>query len=329
MKYFSSPQISVVLFTPDNFNTIRNTVGYLKRQTAQNRMELVVVAPSRDNLDLNDSELKGFRWVKIVEVLNIDSVARGNVAGIRHATAAIVVLSEDHSFPDPGWAEALIRAHENPWAAVGPVVKNANPDSAISWADFFIGYGPWSDPSPAGVVNHLPGHNSSYKREILLEYGDGLESMLEAETVLHWDLRSRGFQIYLEPAARISHTNFSRISSWIPVQFLAGRVFAATRSKNWPLLKRIIYAIGSPLIPIVRFRRTISEMGKPHRLQNMELSIRLRILSALAVGLLLDGAGQFIGYALGAGNSKGKLSRYECHRFRHITEKDKKAIFEL
>src|SRR5437588_133855 len=82
-------------------------------------------------------------------------------------------------------AQALLAAHRGPWAAVGPVVRNANPSTSVSWADFLIGYGPWCDPAPAGDLDHLPGHNSSYKRAILLDYGSELEGLLEAESVLH------------------------------------------------------------------------------------------------------------------------------------------------
>ena len=46
-------------------------------------------------------------------------------------------------------------------------------------------------------VDYLPGHNSSYKRDVLLGYGDRLESMMESETVLHWDLRAKGHRLYL------------------------------------------------------------------------------------------------------------------------------------
>lgn len=324
MDNLRSPEISVVIVTPDNFATIRNTMAHLRKQTVKDRMEIVIVAPSTDRLEPDNSELTDFLRTKVVEVGSVESVARGNAAGIRQATASVVVLAEDHSYPDPNWAEVLIRAHRQPWAAVGPVVRNANPGSAISWADFFIGYGPWADPTPAGAARHLPGHNCSYKRTVLLEYGSELESMLEAETVLHWDLCSRGFQIYLEPEAKISHTNFSLLSSWIQVQILAGRVFAATRSQNWSSLKRIIYAGGAPLIPPIRLWRAVSEMRKPGRLQNMRFSMKLRILSALIFGLVLDGAGQFTGYAAGVGGSREKLLVYECHRYRHLAEKDKK-----
>ncbi len=281
-------------------------------------MEVVIVAPSEDGLNLNNSKLIDSLRIKVVEVNNIKSIAQGNAAGIRQATAPIVVLAEDHSYPDPTWAEALIRTHQKPYASVGPVVRNANPDSVISWADFLIGYGPWLDPAPPGLATHLPGHNSSYKRELLLEYEDKLESMLEAEIVLHWDLRARGYQIYLEPLAKTSHNNFSLLSTWIRVQFLAGRVFASVRSTKWALIKRLIFVFGAPLIPAIRFWRAVSEMHKPGRLKNLGFSTRLGILTALALGLILDGLGQFAGYAFGAGDAKDKLSNFECHRYRHV-----------
>ena len=91
----------------------------------------------------------------------------------------------------------------------GPGVVNANPGSRVSWADFIIGYGPWAEPIDTGDVPFLPGHNSSYPREVLLDYGDRLESMLEAETVLHLDLGARGHRLLLCAAARRRHVNFS------------------------------------------------------------------------------------------------------------------------
>src|SRR5205823_2114181 len=135
------------------------------------------------------------------------------------ASAPVVVFCEDHAFPEPGWAVALIDAHRGPYAAVGPVIVNANPRSLISDADCLIGYGPWLHPSPGGEMSHLPGHNSSYKRASLLEYGDRLPSMLEAETVLHWDLRARGLRLYLEPRARLAHTNFAQAAVWTRVNW--------------------------------------------------------------------------------------------------------------
>src|SRR5262249_40349361 len=155
--------------------------------------------------------------------------------------------------------------HRGPWTIVGPAVRNANPDGLISWTDFLLGYGAWLDPLPAGEIDHLPGHNSSYKRAILREYDAELDAWLEAECVLHWELTKRGHRFYLEAAAVTSHLNFGRVSSWLPYLVHAGRVFAAARARRWPLRTRVLYAAGAPLIPLVRLWRIRADVHRPGR----------------------------------------------------------------
>jgi hypothetical protein len=82
--------------------------------------------------------------------------------------------------------------------------------------------------------------------------------------------------------------------------------------------KTLIFICGAPLIPAIRFWLTVSEMHKPGRLKNLGFSMRLRILTVLALGLILDGLGQFAGYTLGAGDAKDRLSNYEFQRYRHV-----------
>ena len=177
--------MSVVLVTPDGYETIRTTMKHLRAQTVRDRLEIVLVVPSTGALHLDHAELKEFLQCRVVEVGAVRSIAEGNAAGVRQASAPVVALAEDHTYPDPGWAAALIEAHQHSWAAVGAAVRNANPKSVTSWADFLIAYGSWSEPATVGEVEHLPGHNSSYKRAILLDYGPKLEAMLGAESVLH------------------------------------------------------------------------------------------------------------------------------------------------
>jgi GT2 family glycosyltransferase len=319
-----SPEMSVVIVTPDHYDTISRTIRYLRAQTVGERLEFVIVAPSADTLEVNEAELKDFFQFRVVEVGEIRSIAQANAAGIRQASAPVVAFIEEHSYPEPGWAEALIEAHRQPWAAVGPVVRNANPGSLVSWADFLIAYGPWMDPSPAGVVDFLPGHNSSYKRAILLDYGPELEAMLESESVLHWDLQAKGYPLYLEPAAKISHLNFGILSSWIPAQFYNGRLFAATRARRWLPLRRLLYTGGAPLIPVVRFRRALQQLRRSDRRRNLPPGV----LPTLILGLVVSAVGEMMGYALGAGDAKQKLSNFEFHRYRHVREQDEQVVPE-
>lgn len=315
----SSPEMSVVIVTPDRYETIRKTVQHLRAQTVNDRLELVIVAPSAGQLGLDDRELKDFFQFRVVEVGAISSIARAYAAGIRQASAPVVVLSEDHSFPETRWAEALIARHREPWAAVGPAVRNANPDGLISWADFLLGYGAWLDPAPAGEIDHLPGHNTSYKRAVLLDYDPELEALLEAECVLHWELLRRGYRFYLEEAAKTAHLNFGRVAPWIPYLVQAGRVFAAARARRWPLRRRMLYAGGAPLIPFVRLWRIRSDIRRPGR----PAHLWPRVVPALLMGLTLDAVGQALGYAFGAGSAGQKLSSFEFHRDRHAAERNR------
>ena len=318
-----SPSLSVILATPGVYATIRKTIQHLLSQTIRHQLEVVIVATSRAHLQLEDEELAPFCSSQVVELGSMRSIGNANAAGIRRAKAQIVALAEDHCFPDPQWAERLIAAHQGPWAAVGPGVRNANPNTAVSWADLFIGYGPWLTPTPSREAEFLPGHNTSYKRDVLLEYENQLDSMMQAETVLHWDLREKGHRLYMESAASVAHTNFSLWSSWIPAQFYNGRLFAGIRARQKPPSWRMAFTLGAPLIPAVRLWRIWAGLS------SQELKVRfLRCLHTLTIGLVLDGVGQMIGYAIGVGNALEKVAQYEADRFQHIRKQDRIDILD-
>jgi hypothetical protein len=310
MTASARPAMTVVFITPDRFATIARTMRHVQAQTARGALEVLIYAPSTATLATDDAALTGFHSVRIIATGPIQSNGELRARAVRDAAAPVVVFTEDHCFPEPGWAEALIARHRESWAAVGPVVRNANPETLVSWADLFIGYGPWLEPGVGGPAPHLPGHNSSYKVEPLRAYGAELGEMMDAETVLQWDLRRRGHALYLEPAARVAHTNFAYWSLWIPVQVHQGRVFADTRRRGWPLARRLAFAAASPLIPLVRLLRTVRDT----RRAGVPSGLLLRTTPTLLAGLLLDGFGQMLGYALGAGRSRERIVDFDFHR---------------
>jgi len=321
LKATAAPEMSVVIVTPDRYETIRKAVGHVRAQTARDRLELIIVAPSLDALGECHLELKEFAWFRLVEAAEIQSVSAAHVLGIREASAPVVALVEEHVYPDPDWAQALIAAHRQGWAAVGPAVRPANPTSTMSWADFLISYGPWMEPAAAGTRKHLPGHNSSYKKAVLLAYGPDLEDVMEAESVLHWDLRRKGHQLYLEPAARIRHVNFERLSPWLGAAYYSGRMFAATRARSWSWLRRLLYAGGAPLIPIVRFWRILAQVCRSRRWRGIPIGS----LPLAALGLITSALGEMTGYTLGTGKAKEKAGKFEFHRLQHVLTRGRKA----
>ena len=302
-------ELSVILAT-DRLETIRGTLRSLSEQTARDRLELVLVTPSAFDVDAD-----GFGGVRVVETdAEPIDVAQLRAEGVRAASAPAVLMAETHSFPAPDSLERLIERHREPWAAVGQTICNGNPTTMRSWTNLFLDYGPWTDPSPGGMMRELPTHNSSFKRDELLACGERLPELLRYSEGINAVLRERGGRLYLEPRARTFHVNVSRAASWVVERSAAGRAYAASRAAGWPAWRRTAYAVGSPLIPLVRGRRVLREIRRTGR----SAELLPRILPALAAGLTLSALGELAGYALGAGRAPRLIGEMELRRMGHV-----------
>jgi len=317
-----SVHLSAIVLAPEGFDVVRTTLRHLAAQSIARRMEVVLVAPSRAGLGLDPELLAPFGSWKVIETGEVPSGAAGYAAGVRGASAPIVVFTEDHCFPARGWAEALLNAYAGGCVAAGPVVANANDRaSSVAWADFMLGYGPWLDPSPGGDVDYLPGHNSSYRRDVLLEYEPDLEAWLQAESLLHWDLRKKGRRLWLEPAARTHHFNFSLPGPWLAATFFQSRTFAGRRMRRVGKARRLAWAAASPLIPAIRLRRCVRDLGRCRERPGLA-----RLVPALTVALVTSAIGEATGYLFGPGAAPARVSPYEFRRDRHVTDRDRTAM---
>lgn len=306
-----------VILVAEHYAQIRKTVRHLLAQTMCDKLELVIVAPSKTELAADDQELQAFPWLQVVEIGPIASVPSAMAAGIERAQSRVVAFAENHSFPEPDWAEALLAAHRQGWAAVGPAVENANPGSITSWAGFLMNYARWMPPLSARSMEVIPGHASAYRRDLLLQYGKDLARMLELELFLHWDLHSKGHRLYLEARAVTHHVNFSRFSYWISSTFLYSQKFAALRSQRWPLWRRVLYALGSPLIPLIRLRRILPDIYRTeHR------NLLPKVLPPLTLGLMVGAMGEMLGYLFGEGNASQTLNLFELDRTPFLRQQD-------
>jgi hypothetical protein len=295
-------------------------VEALRAQSIADRLELVIVAPS-DDLPVEHESMEDFASVQVVGVGKITSSNGARVAGIRVARAPIVVLAEDHCFPEPDWAAALLAAHGEEWAAVGPVLRNGNPATAVSCANFLAEYGRWVG-RLTGEIEELPGHNSSYRRALLLRYGDELEELMVAESVIQEELRRSGERLLLEPAARANHHSFSRFRNSVTLRYHGGRLFAGHRTRRWKWSRRLMYVVGAPLIPFVRLRRLLG----PALHSGTCPVAPWRLIPVLLLLLIVDGFGELVGYLVGPGDAEAVLASMEFHRERYMTSADRRLF---
>lgn len=305
------PRMSVVVPT-DGYPALQELLAALRAQTASEVLELVVAAPKGSKID--PRRLQGFAQVRLVEVDSGQSLPAARAAGVRASDAPLVVFAETHSFPEPGWAQALIDRHSGEWAAVGPAILNARPEDPRAWGALFVDYGPWVAPVTGGPVEDLPGHGSAYKRSVLLEYGDELDRMLEAEWNLHRDLRARGYQLYLEPAAATRHLNMNRPIPSALQWMHYSRGLASARCRTWSASRRGLYALAVPAIFLVRLGRTLRDVRRARRLRVLAQGLPMIVAS-----LAGSAVGEFAGYVSGAtGSSAQRIFKYEVHRQRYV-----------
>jgi hypothetical protein len=315
------PALTVLLVTPDNFETIRFTVQHIRAQTAADRIELLIVAPSAAAVSVPPEAVAGIGACRVVDTGTMHTLSHAKARAVPFASAAHVAFVEDHSFPEPEWAAAIISAHSNGYDAVGPEMLNANPHGLLSWAAMFMHFGDAVEPSAPHESQYLAAsHNASYKRDALLALGAELPVRMEMELFLQDALRSQGFRFCYEPAARTRHVNISRLGPWLMQHYTGGRLYGALRARfgNWSLGRRVVYIGGAPLIPLLRFKRTIGGIGRTSH------SSRLlpRVVPALAVGLVAHALGEMMGYLLGLGTAERRYSEYEIRRRDRVTEKD-------
>lgn len=305
--------MSVILVT-DRFETIARVIYQLHAQTVAHQLEIVIVAPSNAELGMDEAAAEGFAALKVVEVGTIDPMAPARAAGVRAATAPVVFLGETHSFPEPEFAAALLRAHEQPWDIVVPGIVNANPDTVWSWAAFLMDYGRWSETLPAGEIGGGPTWNVSYKRAALLDLNGVLDRALASGDELPITLRERGRRVYFEPAARIGHINFGR-RSWTDERYLSGLMVGSHRKGIWSLGRRLFYVCASPLIPVV----ILSRIARPLRALGRSGALPRGIRSALIIGAVVRTAGEVVGYLAGATvSASSRMEQYELHKIRYV-----------
>lgn len=182
---------------------------------------------------------------------------------VHEARAPIIAFIEEHVVVLEGWAEALLQAHRAPVAAVGGEILPGDLSCAGSMRQELVSRNVWSAPAAvSGDAQLLRWQNVSYKREILLPYGDRLARFLGSEGNLFRQLRADGHKLAIEPKAKMVHAHETYWSAFLRGSYWSNRLSAASTIDlaPRPLLARLRVmasaALGPARWPLVLLRRT-------------------------------------------------------------------------
>ena len=283
-------------------------------QSVIDRMEVLLVDIAREQHE----PLPGSNHphVRIIRMPG-STYARARFRVVQEAGGRIVGFIEEHAWAFDGWAEAIVEAHGEAYAGVGAEVHVGNPSVPHSPLIGVMNHHPWLAPAPRGLRTHLPGHNSAYKREILLRYGDGLLDLLRAELALCTRLRADGERLFLENRARFAHINETGIVSPSRGYFLWNRCYGDARARQfaWSPARRMFYAVCTPLMPVYYLARLLPRL----RRERPDLyPIAVAGIPRLFLAQSASAIGHTAGVLFGVGDAEARFSDYETSEYRQL-----------
>jgi glycosyltransferase involved in cell wall biosynthesis len=302
------PELSVIVVAGGLRERAGDCLRSLLDQGLGERMEVLLVdvaGPGAPPIAGSDASA-----VRVLSMPPATTFPQARAHAVRAAAGRVVAFVEEHATALPGFAAALLGAHRDAYAGVGPAVVNGNPGVGRSDVAGLLAYGYFYPPCGRAEAEFLAGHNSSFKRDALLGLGEDLDRLLRSDLVLHERLRRLGHRLLVEPAAVLAHRNEVTLRGRARGLFLWYRNYAVLRAAEgrWSLARRAAYVAATPVVPLyflVRFTPYVARRRRPW------LGVLLRNLPYVVATMLAGAAGQALGLLLGPGDAEARFTRFE------------------
>jgi hypothetical protein len=259
-------KLSVVVIKNGNLESLARSLSSLLPQIEGKPYEIVV--PVDSCFENPDEARRRFPAVRFVDLGIVPSRATPGTflhhhdlfetrvaGGLLAAKGEVVGLLQDLFVPDPDWCDKTVAAHAKlPYEVIGGAVEHAG-KGLLSWSIYLLEFSRYQLPLKEGSVGYIADVNVAYKRKAI-EWIRPLMNPRYNEAVAHWHIMDKGGTLWQVPEMIVRqdrgplgffHLAGERLS-W-------GAVFGGARAyaMSWP--KRLLYVLGSPLIPFVRIFR--------------------------------------------------------------------------
>ncbi len=255
--------------------------------------------------------------VHIHEVKGSLSLSNLRLKAVEAGRGEIIAFTEDHAYVIPGWLESLTRGFEAGHGGVGSVPQVKNPGMGISDAVNIINFGFFPPITKPCTYYMLPGHNSAYRRDILLSFGDLLPILITTEVLLNSKMTENGFTLLLDPQAGYFHQNEESVAMVTKAYYYSNLCFGASRAElfGWRWWRRALQLLSTPLVPFVRYLKYMVYFWRHNR---SNLPILFRYTAVFFYTQSIAAIGLAIGCVFGAGNGEKNFLHYELNTSRSI-----------
>lgn len=312
---------------------LRRCLVRLTRDMQDCPMEVIV--PFDSTVDGIAELEREFPQVLFVDMGDVGSVETGpsvaphslldlrTTVGLSKGKGDILALLEDYGVPDADWCQQLLQAHRlYPHGVIGGAVEHAG-TGLLNWALYFLDFGRYQLPLHEGREDYLTDVNVSYKRSALESIRE-IWSERYNEVQVHWALVAKGVVLWQRPQAVVREDRGDlSFRDILAERFAWGRVFGYMRTQQISSVRRLVYIMAMPLIPLVVISRIVFKVLSSGR--NLKwLLYSLPLIIILSVFWCL---GELAGYLTGAESSvrysverqSGYIVEHAAQNQRHIT----------
>ena len=288
----SPAEISVIVAAQNADATIEESLSSLEEQNDRGVAEIIVV----DNSQNGTAELVGNRFpsARVIKVAEPKLIPQLWAIGAQAARGRIIAFTTAHFVLDKRWIAETLHHHQSNYAAVGGTIENTESASPAQWAVYFCRYYRYMLPFTQHLVRQVPGDNASYKRWVLEEYPDLIEDGFW-ETNVNNQLFDDGHALLLTPTIRVDQLGSCGAWAFCKQRLIHGRRFGRERRASASDIRRLLYVVSSPLIPLIILGKIFKEVFKKKR-HRAALFISL---PSLILFVLSWSAGESLGYLFG------------------------------
>ena len=255
--------ISVIIPSYNSESTIEKCIKALKDQSYAGQYEIILVDSSMDRTPEIVSSL--FPEITYHHFENKTDPGTARNRGLELAQGEIIAFIDSDCVAERDWLESIARHHSEEYRVVGGVVCNGNdPASNVAWAGYMAEFREFLPEMPPREVEHIPTCNISYKRSIFHDYGFFQGRYYPQEDlVFNHALRENGERILCHPSIRIHHNHRTVLRDFLEHQKRIGAITSRvlkTLSLEGAFIarSRVMALLMMPLLPLVKFFRTIS-----------------------------------------------------------------------
>lgn len=296
----SVPHISFVIPAVNTFGDLQKTIRAIESEQSSATIEVLVV--SRLGADFAARARSEFPWISVVEVERDTPIPQMRGIAFERVTAPVVAVIEDHVQIPTGWVNTALRSQVTAGDVVAGPVANLATHTLVDRAAFICEYSHCLPPVPSAQSDWLPGNSVAYPAPLLRAHAHTVAAG-GWENELHASMQAAGAKLFFVSELQVGHDKHYSVWEYFSQRYLYARSYAGNRVRAKGLGPRLAYAAATAALPALLLLRIWQRVSR-------RPDYRATTLTALPLLLLFVtswGAGEFVGYLFGAGQSLGKV----------------------